>query len=326
MIEQFDAILLHYVPNLIKDIHREKLAGNELSLSQRWNYVSKQLKLGQLLGQLTSVYSSQAPPGISSSPVNALNKGFIPSPNKPRSPKGKTGEDRKCFLCGKEGHWSKECPTPHVRKRSQSPRGSASSGFSRRSSGSQGRSSQSGSDRRKFDRARTPPRRFSRGQSPRGQSPRRSQRFTRSPRSSSERGRPRSGSSSSRSSGKTTYPRGQPATRSPRRQDSRFAVRPHSAGCRICGSKDHYSRHCKSKNKHPPPPRGRSPRGSHPPQNRHKVGFKLSRVEEDAPTSDWEGDVTSGVDDDALLAVRSMRQGYPSNKNPDGENSPSDFE
>jgi hypothetical protein len=72
--EQFDAVLLNFIPNLIKEIHREELAGNALSLEQRWNYVSKQMKLKQLLNQIQSAFSHHPTAGIPSFSVNALQK------------------------------------------------------------------------------------------------------------------------------------------------------------------------------------------------------------------------------------------------------------
>lgn len=54
--ENVDEVLLFYTPKLIREFHREELAGRILTPDERRNCVSKQMNLSQLLGQIESAF------------------------------------------------------------------------------------------------------------------------------------------------------------------------------------------------------------------------------------------------------------------------------
>ncbi len=201
MTEQFDTVLVHFIPSLIKEIHTEELAGNIFSLDQRWNYISRKLRVSQMMGQYQAAIGSKLQGGIVPPAVSAIRKGHFPQNVRPPSP-----NDRNCFKCGQTGHLSRDCKARSPRsspRRMESPRGSTSSGFSRssRSSNNSPRHSKSFASR-PAGRTRHPSG-FSSGDrtSPRGRSPNREKKFSRfSPRSPRSPRMTPSGSSSSRSS------------------------------------------------------------------------------------------------------------------------------
>jgi hypothetical protein len=61
--------------------------------------------------------------------------------------------------------------------------------------------------------------------------------------------------------------------------------------------------------------------------NRHKVGFKISCLEDDTPASGREGDETTDTDfDEARMAVRTLKSVYTSKRPIAGYSAGSDLE
>ena len=142
MKEQFDAVLLKFVPKLIERIHEEELSGTIFTLEERWNFVAHKLRVSQVVGQIRNVFDQVGPSHGPSPVVNSVmgNKNLR---NKPKA----------CDICGHTDHLRASCPRRERKYRKFSRSSGSSTRSGTRGRFRPGRSSSAGSSgRRSSDR------------------------------------------------------------------------------------------------------------------------------------------------------------------------------
>jgi hypothetical protein len=307
--QQFDAALLKVQPRIIRELHEEEINRNSsIPLLERWEFVSKKLRMAVVLEQMKQGYEAEhgsaSPSSVSSMYGNRSDS---------------SQRQIVCHFCKKTGHIKRDCRELKNRM-SRSPRKFKGS----RKGSSRSNSSNSG-------RSITSPRQYT----PRGRSPWRKEQHRNSPYNRRTHSSQSGSSNYSRSSGKGRQkPKGHKGKGRKGQEkgykqneyvDRRTLLeRQRNGSCLTCGSKNHRANSCPRKKT------GRGPsrfgRGSTTSHNKPRVGFKVSEVQDETLTSDREGDVEEEEEEedysgdeqivDSYMAVHSLRNWEMEEENP----------